>query len=479
MMASAWTIVTGLGTRLLGVVGTLVLTYFIAPDAYGQVSAAVIIVFTANQFSSLSLGTYVLAHPKAGRDVMFHASVLHIGMGFVAFGFVLAGGHRLGPWIEAPGLGRYLPFIVLALALDRVSYMPERVLIRAMRFAPLSKARGLSELAYTAGSVATAVAGWEGMAIVAGNLARSALRLALIARLVNWRDWLEPVRLRLQTMNDMVRYGVPVSVGGFAEVAMRKWDSLIISRFFGPAVMGTYTMARSLAEIPAVQVGEQISDVLQAAFSRIDGGDRRRALLRSLAMLAFIMAPMAIGLAAIAPTLATAFLDHRWAGVGIMLIMLAVISFTRPISTTIGAYLQIRHHHRVTAVMDIITAALVIAALLTVGRTSPVWACTAVALAFGISLLIWAGVMKALENVPVPAFFALLVRPLIACVPMVAAITAVHHLLPAVGHGPSFLALVVEIVVGALAYAGAAWVIARKQARELLMMVRRARRRTS
>src|SRR5262245_15704306 len=105
MMASAWTIVTGLGTRLLGVVGTLVLTYFIAPDDYGQVTAAVIIVFTANQFSSLSLGTYVLAHPSAGRDVMFHASVLHVGLGFLAFALVLAGGHHLGPWFDAPSIG--------------------------------------------------------------------------------------------------------------------------------------------------------------------------------------------------------------------------------------------------------------------------------------------------------------------------------------------------------------------------------------
>jgi PST family polysaccharide transporter len=463
------------------VVGTLVLTYFIAPDDYGQVTAAVIIVFTANQFSSLSLGTYVLAHPSAGRDVMFHASVLHVGLGFLAFALVLVGADRFGPWFDAPTIGRYLPLIVVALALDRVAYMPERVLIRTMRFAPLSVARGFSELAYTVASVAAAIAEWGAMAIVAGNLARSTLRLAAFTRLVNWRDWIEPARLRLATMLDMVRYGIPVTAGGFAELAMRRWDSLIVSHYFGPAVMGTYGMARNLADIPAVQVGEPIADVLQAAFSRIDGGDRRRALLRALAMLAFIMAPMGVGLASIAPTLAAAFLDGRWAGVGTMLIMLSVVSLTRPISNTIGAYLQIRHHHRVAAVMDIITAGLVVAALWAVGRINPVWACTAVAAAFAVSLLLWAGAMRVLENVPVIAFFALLARPMVACVPMALAITAVHHGLPAVGHGPSLLALLAEIVVGALVYAAAAWIFARRQARELLMMVHRAllRRRTA
>src|SRR5215470_13064788 len=94
--ASAWTIATGLGTRLLGVVGTLILMRFVAPFDYGEVQAAIVIAWTANQLSTLNVGTYILAHPKSGRDVMFHATVLHVVPGFLAFAVVWVIGWRFG-----------------------------------------------------------------------------------------------------------------------------------------------------------------------------------------------------------------------------------------------------------------------------------------------------------------------------------------------------------------------------------------------
>src|SRR5262245_66653080 len=86
----AWTIVTGGAGRLLGLCGTVVLTHFLAPDVCGDVSAASVAVITANQFSQLGVGMFIIANRDCGRRVIFHATVIHLSLGVLDFLGVLA-----------------------------------------------------------------------------------------------------------------------------------------------------------------------------------------------------------------------------------------------------------------------------------------------------------------------------------------------------------------------------------------------------
>src|SRR6202035_2399049 len=52
----AWDMAAGVGTRVVGLVGTLVLTRFIAPADYGEVSAAAVCVLSANQLLVFAFG---------------------------------------------------------------------------------------------------------------------------------------------------------------------------------------------------------------------------------------------------------------------------------------------------------------------------------------------------------------------------------------------------------------------------------------
>jgi PST family polysaccharide transporter len=468
--AATWTIASGMGTRLLGVVG---LTRFVLPYDYGQAAAAGILGSTANQFSQLNLGTYILANPKAGRDVMFHATALHLGLGFLAYAVIMIIGPFFGPMLDAPELGKYLPGMVLALAIDRVTYMPERVLVRTMRFGAMSVARSVGDVAYTAASIGTAVfLGWTGMAIVAGNLARAAVRLVVTWFYVDWRDWLEGCRLRWQTLREMITFGLPITIGSLAGFGMRRWDNLVVSRFFGPAVMAEYSLAYNLADIPAVQVGEEIADVLQAAFARVPGDDGKRALLRSVGLLALIMTPMAIGLGCVGPTLTAAFIKDTWSGVGPMLTALAVISFTRPISGTVGGYLEIRGRQKLVGAIDVFTLLLLLAALWTLGRLGPLWSCAAVGLAFFLRMLIWGWALKVSEQIKLRTFLAPLVPAVLASLPLVAAAVGTQRLMAAILPGYLLLSLVAQIIAGVAGYLVGALLFARGQSRELISLVR-------
>ena len=121
-----WTVSTSIGSRVIGLAGTLILTRFVAPAEYGEVAVAAVVVMTANQISTIGFGQFLVARPDAPRSVAFHANVFHLGLGLMAAALVLAFGVHLGRSLDAPEMFRFLPGLVLSGVLDRVAY--ERLL---------------------------------------------------------------------------------------------------------------------------------------------------------------------------------------------------------------------------------------------------------------------------------------------------------------------------------------------------------------
>ena len=471
---AAWTILTGVGSRGVGLVGTVVLTYYLARSELGEVADASVVTLLATQFSSLGLGQYLVAKPTAGRDVVWHALVLHLSLGIVALGACLALMHPLGAWMKAPALGRYLPGLALAVLLDRIGLVPERLLARDLRFRMIGLERTAGEITYTFTSVGLAMAGIGGMAVVYANIARSLLKLVIVVSAVPLAAWLTPSRISLATLRGLLRFGVPFSVGASAGQAARKIDNALVSSFFGAEVVAVYNLAYNVADVPAVQVGEQIGDVLLPSFARLDPEARKAALVRSSGLLGLIVFPLAVGLGVIAPTLVRAVLRPEWADVAPMLSVLAALSVTRPVGWTISSYLQARGETSAIMVLEVFKLVGIVVLIGTLGRHGPLWACGAVGIAFAVHALASIWLVDRLDGV---SFFGLLRRtapPLIACAPLVGAVLAIRVGMSRIGLDQAFLDLGAEILAGAVAYVGGAFLFARSTTDDFFNIVKGA-----
>jgi lipopolysaccharide exporter len=476
---AAWTLSTSLGTRVVGLVGTLLLARYLAPEEYGEVTAAMIVTLTAFTVTSLGVGNYLLANPGLGRAEVFHATCWFLSTGVIALAVVWAAGSAIGPYFDAPNLPRYMPIFVAAALCDRIEFFPERMLIRKLRFRWLSLARAAGELTYTALSLGLARAGVGPMAIAWAYFARAALKLVAISLAVDWREWLEPHRLRMDTLRAIIRYGSGVSVASIAAALIRRWDNLLVSRYFGTAAMGAYNYAYNLADTPAVAIGEPMSDVVIAAFPQAEGAKRQVALIRACTMISLIMFPLAFGLGAVADTAVDAFFNRKWANVGPMLMYLSILSAPRPLASIVQSYLFAGH--RVRAIVWIewgsfLTLMAAIAALgaltagnPTLGPSAILLTCGAVGAVFVLRTLASFWTVTWLDGVPMRRFLAPLVRPLVACAVMVAAILAVR---PALHGQAPVVRLGLEVALGAAVYLAGARLIFRDAAAEFVGLVR-------
>ncbi len=471
--SAAWTLPTSLGSRAVGLLGTLLLARYLAPDEYGVVMAASIAATTASTVTTFGVGTYLVANAEISRAETFHASCWFLVTGaVVASGTMLLGG-PLGRWSGAPGLAEFLPVLILATLLERIVYVPERILVRSLRFGWLSLARAVSELTYTAVSVTFAAHGGGAMAIAWGSLARSAFRFVAIVPAVHIREWLEPHRLHLATLLRIVAYGMNVSVTSIATFGMRRCDNLLISRYFGPGLMGAYNYAYNLADTPAAAVGDQMSDIIAASFPHVDRRRRAKALVRSCTMVSMILFPLSIGLAAVAPTVVDVFFDPRWANVGAMLMCLSALSVARPLGNILASYFYATDRPSVVLWLEWASLIAVVAAISTLGRVGINWACVGVSVVFVLRTLAGMGMVRRQDGVPMSEFLLPMTRPLAASIAMAAGVSAARL---ALGGLTPPVRLLVEIALGATIYVGAALLVARSACDELLGAVRSALR---
>jgi lipopolysaccharide exporter len=466
-----WTISAGIGSRAIGLVGTLVVTRFVAPADYGEVTVAAVVVMTANQMSTIGFGQFLIARPDAPRSVAFHATVFHVTFGLVAAAAVLAFGGRFGPALDAPAMVRFLPGLVASGLLDRFSYVPERILVRDLRFRAVSGARTAGDLAHSVVCVWLAAIGWGGAAIVIGNVARSFIRTTCFVLAVKLRDWLEPSRLSLEVTQRLFAFGVPMSLSSLCAFASRRWDNLLVSRFFGPGPTGMYNLAYNLADVPAVQVGEQIGDVLVPSFARLERSERPAALVRSMAMLALVVFPLAIGLGAVAPTLVAAIFDARWRPLAPMLVLLSALSVARPIGWTVESYLQASDRPRIILGLEAFKVFALVSLIATLGRCSPLWTCTAVGAAFAAHAFACLWVVRRFDALPLLRSLGSLWPALAASAPMVAAVFGTRHVLLLCGITRPIERLLAEVLAGALGYVLGAVVVARETSTEVVERV--------
>lgn len=466
---AAWTMSTSLGSRVVGLVGSLLLARFLVPAEYGEVMDAAILTQSAFGVTSLGVGIYLLSNRDLTRAEAFHATCWFLATGVAALGTVWALAGPLGPWLHAPNLGRYMPLFVLSGVLDRISFLPERMLLRKLQFRWTSLSKAAGELLNTALSLTLAASGFGAMSLVWAYLARSALRFVAFVPSVNWREWLEPHRLQKATLREIIRSGVGVSLAQVAVFAMRRWDNLLVSAFFGSATMGTYNYAYSLAEMPSVSIGEQMSDVVGASFPHAEGAKRQAALVRACTMVSLIMLPLAFGLGAVADTIEQAFFVKKWAGIGTMLLFLSILSAPRPMAQILQSYFYAGQRRRVVAWLEWLSLGALMGAIATVGRTSILWTCGAVGVVFTLRTLAFLWAVKRLDGIPLHRFLVPLVRPLIACVAMVSAILAVR---PAFHELHPVTRLAIEVSLGAAVYLAGARLIFRAAATEFLGLIR-------
>jgi len=301
-----------------------VLARQLLPTDFGLVAMAGVALRFGQYFAQMGIGSAMVQKHELSRDEIGAGFWSSLGLG-AAFAVVFM--------LVAPLVGhlfantRVVPVIrILALSfvLSALCTTSLSLLRRDLRF----KAVAVVEIVgYVVGygvvALIMAFMGAGVWSLVAGALVQSGI--AAVGYYVACRH---PIPLATKRVHYVYlwSFGSRVSAVGFLEFLSTNIDTLAVGRFLGDAALGMYNRAYNLAYLPAYQVMQGMTRVLQSSFSRTqkEAERLRRGYLSAVLVLAAVAIPLSWGIAAASTEIVAVFLGSRWSGAVLPVAIMAI-----------------------------------------------------------------------------------------------------------------------------------------------------------
>lgn len=323
-------------TRLLNLTITIVLARTLLPEGMGVVAVALLTVEVIDMLRDLGLRETLIYNPSRDVTIQTTAFVMMFTVG-CAQALLLLAAAPLAPLVVAdPQITAVLMWLALLFPINTLGSVQEAMLQKAFRFSRVALTEIASVLVKTGvalGLLSWGVGIWS---IVAGILCGAVVRAAALWLVSNWRPtWVRPTRAAAKFL---FGYGKHIIASNILNVCRTRADQMGIVLAMGDIALAVYFIAARIPEIVIFGVNVAVTRVVFPIFASIaDDRARLDATYRATIHGAMtLMAPVSIGLAAIAPQVVLVLFSPEWSAAVPVLTLLAVSGIPMTLGWSMG-----------------------------------------------------------------------------------------------------------------------------------------------
>jgi lipopolysaccharide exporter len=354
-IGASWMILWRMATRGLGLLSTLVLARILVPADFGLVAIATTYVAAFDALSVTGLQDAVIRSAQQDRQLLDTAFSLSAVRGFVNGALIAATAPLAAHYFVEP---RLLP-ILLVLAglavLEGVENIGVVEFRRDLRFDREFVLFFLPRLLAVIITVSFAIVLRSYWAMISGIVASRAVRFLLTYVMHGYRP-----RLGIGAWRQIFAFSFWTWASSIATfVRDRSW-TVVLGGILEPASVGVFMVASEIAMLP---ISEVVYPACRAVFSgfslaRNEVGGLGQAFARTIAVIAVLVIPAAIGISATAHDIVDIALGPKWTAT-IIIIELIAASSPMSVMALMGATTLIASGHvRINFIIVLASAAL-------------------------------------------------------------------------------------------------------------------------
>lgn len=462
--------VVSIAVQLLSVMW---LARLLTPADYGVVALALVVTNLATLVRDMGTGLALIQKEELREETILTAFWFTLGLGAL-LALVVAGVAPLTAYaFEAPAVSGVLWVLAATFPLLGSTTVHQALLERDSRFPLLARVEAVSAVSGLAAAVSAAYLGAGPYSLAVGSLAH-----ALVSSVQLWVA--SPLRPRWlwnrQELRDIRRFSDHLVGFNLINYFSRNADSMIIGRFLGANSLGLYSLAYKIMLFPLRNLTFVASRALYPVMSRQQAAPQEMAelYLRTLAVIAFVTAPMMAGLFVLRDLFIAVLLGSKWASMAEVLAWLAPVGFIQSLTSTTGAVLMARGRTDVLFYLGIVGTILVVAAFL-IGVQ---WGVAGVAAGYCVQnvvefLPVFYIVFRVLGE-DLSRFLRTILLPIALTVAMLVVVWICRDLL-SLSELPALAQLVLLSLVGAVTYAALGFAFARQSFGDVLRFFKRPR----
>jgi O-antigen/teichoic acid export membrane protein len=361
-----WVTASAYLNRAVGFFTTLILARLLAPEQFGLITVASMMVEVLKIFRDLGFAQALIYRQDEVEEASDTALLLILGLNAALMLLAVAAAPPIARFFADPSMTPVLIVMSANLVPIAVRSVPEALLRKSTRFDLLVIPEVAPALIAAVVGIGMALTGYGVWSLVARTLLASVLGAVLIWWFVDYRPrW----RFNRRIAGELYGYGKFIVGAMLLNVALYNLDKLYIAKFADIASLGIYTMAWAVASIPVTEFGHLLCRVAFPVFCQVNKNlpELRKIFLGSFRYNALAVSPMGVGIIIFGKDLAHLFLGAKWDGIGPALTILAAAALTRAISALIHelfrAMGRVQANQRFTMTRLILLGALGIPAL--------------------------------------------------------------------------------------------------------------------
>lgn len=336
-----WLLGGNIAGQILQFAFGVALARLLVPADFGTLVTVQIFTGLAGFVSGGGMGQ-ALVRAKEAKDEHFQVvftNQLAVGALIYAAFYVLA--PFFARWYDQPLYTDLFRISALSFLLRPFTNLPNAWLVRQMRF----RERILVDLACAGAGSALAVAlAWSGFGVwslVLGGMAGSLLSIVPLTLITPVRPGL---RFDPALTRQVALYGFKVALNDLASYVRAQTPNFVLGRLSGPAVVGLFNKADSLAKTPRMVAGSIYDPLFRSLARTQDDTQQSESLyLKSVTLLSVYMTPLFLALAWLAHPFVAFVYGPKWLEAAQPLSILSVAGVLACVGYPSGAVLAARN----------------------------------------------------------------------------------------------------------------------------------------
>ena len=293
---------------------TVILARLLAPEDYGLIGMATVVIGFVEYFKDLGLSTATIQRQKINHQQISTLFWINLGVGCLVALIVAGIAPAIASFYQEPRLQGITRALAINFVFGSLTVQHQALLRRQMQFTSLAKI----EIASMAMGVAAAtLGGYYGLSYWA--LVLMLMVTALTNAIGVWLacGWRPGLPRTDSEIGSMLAYGGNLTGFGLVNYFSRNLDNILIGRRWGSGQLGLYAQAYRLLLLPIQQINNPINSVALPTLSSLQTEPEKysRYYYKAILLITTLGMPIVAFMFATADELILLMLGKQWLGV--------------------------------------------------------------------------------------------------------------------------------------------------------------------
>lgn len=335
-----WTGISTIVTTIFLYGRLAVLAHLLSVKDFGLMGMVIVIIGIGQAFADVGLSQSIIWKQDSTREQLSSLYWFNILASIAVFALAIAISPLVAASFHQPQLVGLMFWAAFIFPITAIGSQFQTLMQRGLEFKRLAMVEISSAAIGAAVAIIAALIHPSVLALIWGQLAicASASLLYCVMGISRWRPMFV---LRFKNLGDYISFGLYQAGQQVVNAYAVNVDYIMVGRFLGPQLLGVYMLAWQLMVAPMMKINPVLTKVAFPVFARrqTDNDSLQRGYIELSKMVAMLVLPIMLLVAATAPVLVPVIFGTKWSAAIPIIQIFALLGLFRSLSNPVWSML--------------------------------------------------------------------------------------------------------------------------------------------